>query len=164
MAAGSTPVIGTGTVTSYTVEVERELTLQLQAVAATVDEVLADPRSWTAGGSHGLQRTDGSSDVRVVITTPKTTDALCAPLDTGGRLSCRVGDFVVLNAWRWVNGADAYGEDLNNYRRYLINHEFGHALGNPHEDCLEPGGLAPVMMQQTKSVGACKPNPWPHPA
>lgn len=164
VAAGSTSVVGTGTVTSYTVEVEQGLPLQLRVIAATVDEVLADPRGWTADGGHGLQRTDGASDVRVVITTPETTDDLCAPLDTGGRLSCRMGDLVVLNAWRWVNGAPAFGDDLVNYRRYLINHEFGHALGNPHEDCPEEGALAPVMMQQTKGVGDCEPNPWPYPS
>lgn len=34
---------------------------------------------------------------------------------------------------------------LERYRRYVINHEFGHG----HATCSGPGELAPVMMQQT---------------
>ena len=162
-ATGSSDIVGEGALTTYTVEVEREVPLAAQAVSLVVDRVLADSRGWTATGSHRLRRTDGASDVRVIVATPETTDELCAPLDTGGRLSCRNGDLVVLNAWRWVNGAPAYGNDLVNYRRYLISHEFGHALGNPHEDCPDAGDVAPVMMQQTKGVGACLANPWPFP-
>lgn len=164
LATGTSSAVGAGPLTTYTVEVERELPLSTKAVANTIDKVLADERGWTATGSHSLQRTDGPSDIRVVVTSPETTDELCAPLDTGGRLSCRNGDMVVLNAWRWTNGAPAFAADLINYRRYLISHEFGHALGNPHEDCPEDGALAPVMMQQTKGVGGCEPNPWPYPS
>lgn len=164
VATGASSLVGTGPLTTYTVEVERELPLSTEAVANTIDRVLADRRGWTATGRHSLQRTDGPSDVRVVVTTPETTDELCAPLDTEGRLSCRNDDLVVLNAWRWVNGAPAFADDLTKYRRYLISHEFGHALGNSHEDCPEDGALAPVMMQQTKGVAGCEPNPWPYPS
>lgn len=163
VATGLGPVVGTGPLTTYTVEVERDLPLSLRTVADTVEEILADARSWTATGRHALQRTDGPSDLRVVVSTPTTTDLLCAPLGTGGRLSCRSGNLVVLNAWRWVNGATAFGKDLQTYRRYLVNHEFGHALGNSHEACPAEGQRAPVMMQQTKGVETCVPNPWPYP-
>jgi hypothetical protein len=163
IAAGSSAVVGTGSLTTYTVEVEEDLPFPLQDIARTVDAALTDPRSWTASGGHALQRVNEASDVRVLITTPETTDELCAPLDTGGRLSCRNGELVVLNAWRWVNGAPAFGDNLVNYRRYLINHEFGHALGNPHESCPASGALAPIMMQQTKGLAGCQPNAWPFP-
>jgi hypothetical protein len=65
---------------------------------------------------------------------------------------------------RWLLGVDSYGSDLTNYRRYLANHEFGHALGKHHPDCPGPGRLAPVMMQQTKGRGGCRKNPWPLPS
>lgn len=162
-AAGSTDTVGLGLLVTYQVEVEREVPVEAGAAASTVDRTLRDPRGWTASGAHALARVDAGGDVRVLLATPETTDALCAPLDTGGRLSCRNGDLVVLNAWRWLNGADPYAGDLRSYRRYLVNHEMGHALGNPHEDCPEPGTLAPVMMQQTKGVGECVTNPWPAP-
>ena len=90
-----------------------------------------------------------SATLHAYIVTPKTTDRLCAPYQTRGEVSCHHDDRVVLNAKRWLLGADSYGSDLTNYRRYLVNHEFGHALGKHHEDCPGSGKLAPVMMQQT---------------
>ncbi|MGI9557068.1 MAG: DUF3152 domain-containing protein, partial [Solirubrobacterales bacterium] len=62
---------------------------------------------------------------------------------------------------RWRGGARAFGGELMDYRRYLINHEVGHTLGRWHRGCPAPKARAPVMMQQTKGVGECKPNPWP---
>jgi hypothetical protein len=50
-----------------------------------------------------------------------------------------------LKAKRWLLGPDSYGSDLSNYRRYLVNDEFGHVLGkhhvgvNHHVDCPRPG-------------------------
>ena len=76
---------------------------------------------------------------------------------------------VVLNDARWVRGDAAYVGDLAAYRIYMINHEDGHALGHEHaHECL-PGGLAPVMMQQTFGLRSaatgklCQANPWPYP-
>ena len=110
----------------------------------------------------GLLRPVGQTYLaHAYIVTPKTTDRLCAPYLTRGEVSCQNGNRVVLNAKRWLLGADSYGSDLTNYRRYLVNHEFGHALGKHHVDCPGPGKLAPVMMQQTKGLGGCRKNPWP---
>ena len=44
------------------------------------------------------------------ITTPATTDRLCAPLLTQGEVSCQNGNRVVLNARRWVPGAETVRE------------------------------------------------------
>lgn len=154
--------VGAGESVTYTVEIEHGVPFDQAAVARSVDRTLADPRGWTANGGEAVRRVTGRADFRIVVATPATTDALCAPLDTGGRLSCRNGNLVVLNAWRWANGADAY-RSVAQYRRYLVNHEFGHALGNSHRDCDEPGGLASVMVQQTKGLQGCRANPWPFP-
>jgi hypothetical protein len=54
-----------------------------------------------------------------------------------------------------------YHGDLVAYHAYMVNHEVGHALGHGHQFCTHPGRSAPVMMQRTKGLGACKPNPWP---
>jgi hypothetical protein len=42
--------------------------------------------------------------------------------------------------------------------------KFGHALGNHHLDSPSRGRLAPVMMQQTKGLGACRKNQGRTPA
>lgn len=150
-----------GAVLTYSVEVERDLPISLSAFTGVVRRTLADPRGWTRGDPAALAMTDGEPDMRIVLTTPETTDRLCAPLQTRGRVSCRNGQNVVINAYRWVNGATSYGSDLAGYRRYVINHEVGHALGNGHEACPEPGGLSPVMLQQTLGLQGCRSNPWP---
>ena len=68
----------------------------------------------------------------------------------------------MLNVRRWDHGAADFS-DLGTYRTYLVNHEVGHGLGRGHVGCPASGAPAPVMMQQTKSTGACVPNGWPYP-
>jgi hypothetical protein len=146
---------------SYTVELESGLPLRPRAVAGFVDATLADSRGWTSEGDHVLGRVASDPDVRVLVASPGTTDELCAPLDTQGQVSCRNGALVVLNALRWAEGIPDYEGDLLQYRRYLVNHEVGHALGHAHVTCPGPGEPAPVMMQQTYGLEGCSPNPWP---
>ncbi|MFE6646982.1 DUF3152 domain-containing protein [Nocardioides sp. NPDC057772] len=145
--------------TTYRVEVEKGLPYATKQFARFVETTLADDRGWAA--EHRLARVDGHADLRIVLATPETADTLCAPLDTDGRLSCRNGSDVVLNAWRWHFGADSYGNKLVAYRRYVVNHETGHALGYPHAECPGEGAAAPVMLQQTKGLDGCTANPWP---
>ncbi len=149
--------------TTYVVQVEDGLPLPARAFGAAVARTLGDPRSWAGGDPTVLSPASEleSADFRVVLASPETTDALCAPLLTRGRVSCRNGGDVVINAWRWVNGADGYGDDLRSYREYLVNHEVGHALGHGHAGCPAPGAPAPVMLQQTLGLQGCAPNPWP---
>lgn len=154
-------MFGSGDLVTYSVEVEVGLPFNAHDVARQVDRVLSDRRGWTAVMSRSLQRVSTQPAFRIRLATPDTVNALCAPLNTEGRLSCRNGQMVVLNAWRWANGATAYGDDLKNYRVYMVNHEFGHALGNSHAACPAAGSPAPVMVQQTKSLEGCTANPWP---
>jgi ssRNA-specific RNase YbeY (16S rRNA maturation enzyme) len=150
-------------VISYDVRVEKGLPYNVDEVAATIHQILNDDRSWVGTGQwrFKLVGPGEKADLHAYLATPKTTDDLCFPLLTGGEVSCRNGDRVVLNAKRWAFGAEAYGEDVTNYRRYLVNHEFGHALGFGHVECPGRGKPAPIMMQQTKGLDGCKRNPWP---
>ena len=152
-----------GAVIRYDVRVEDGLSIDPDKAAVLIQGVLDDSRSWrsTRRWRFDLTPVGQSATRHAYIVTPATTDRLCAPYLTRGEVSCQKGYRVVLNATRWLLGADSYGSDLTNYRRYLINHEFGHALGKHHVGCPGPGRLAPVMMQQTKGLGACKKNPWP---
>jgi hypothetical protein len=160
---GQTAVAGDGNLVQYTVEIEEGLPYEPQQVAQVVDDTLADPRSWIANGMHAFQRVESSGNVRVLLATPSTTDELCAPLRTRGEVSCRNGELVVLNAKRWQQGIEPYGSDIDGYRQYMINHEFGHALSYSHVDCPGPGETAPVMLQQSYGLDGCVPNPWPYP-
>jgi hypothetical protein len=173
---GTSPVVGHGTLHKYTIEVENGVTgIDLGSFAATVQTVLSDPRSWTAG-NLALQRVDsGPVDFHVTITSSITVRTLCGyeiPIETScfapaGQNGSSVNR-VVLNDARWVRGDAAYIGDLDEYRLYMINHETGHALGHEHaHNCLSDG-LAPAMMQQTIGLKAtngqmCQANPWPYP-
>lgn len=152
---------GSGREITYSVEVEEGVPYSTNDVARFVDDVLSDGRGWTSVTTERFRRVSTGSMFRIRLATPGTTDELCRPLDTGGRLSCRNGEMVVLNAWRWAHGAEAYGSDLVRYRTYLVNHEFGHALGSGHDSCPGVGEASPVMSQQTKGLGGCRANPWP---
>lgn len=161
---GSAPAPGQGTVWTVRVEVEKGLPVDLAVFAEAVLTTLNDPRGWSGVDGVTFARTDGETpDVRVVLSSPATTDALCAPLDTAGELSCGTTGAAILNFRRWVEGAEAFGPDVVAYRQYLVNHEVGHVLGHRHEECPAPGALAPVMVQQSISTQGCLPNGWPRP-
>ncbi|WP_427887133.1 DUF3152 domain-containing protein [Kribbella sp. GL6] len=147
---------------TYRVEIEQGVTVNGAEVAAKIHKTLTDPRGWQALHPVSFERTDKpDADLRIILATPALTDKLCLPLDTGGEVSCRVEDRVVLNAKRWIYAIPAYNGNVELYRSYLVNHEVGHALGHGHSTCTTPKTPAPVMMQQTKGLAGCLPNAWP---
>lgn len=157
------PPSSRGRLYRFDVRVEKGLPIDADRVARTVAATLNDRRSWRGTGRWRFQlvRAGQDADLHVYLVTPGTADRLCAPLKTRGEVSCQRGTKVVLNAKRWQRGAPGYGADVAAYRRYLVNHEFGHALGYGHLTCPRHGRLAPVMLQQTKGLQGCRPNPWP---
>ena len=154
-----------GRLLRYAVKVEKNLPYDADEVALAIQTTLSDPRSWIGGGDWRLEQVSDAdkADFTIFLATPGTVDRYCWPLRTYGRVSCQAGNRVMLNAWRWAHGADAFGDDVGAYRQYLVNHEVGHRLGHGHVGCPKKGKRAPVMMQQTKGVGSCKANPWPAP-
>lgn len=155
--------VGTSPARLFAVQVERGLGVDRDAFVRQVERALFDRRSWSRGGSFGLRRTGeiARAELTVILASPETTDRLCAPLQTNGVFSCSQGSRAVLNAARWRDGATSFAGDLVGYRRYLVNHEVGHVLRHAHRGCPAAGAPAPVMMQQSKGVGSCTPNPWP---
>ena len=157
------PASSSGRLIRYDVKVEENLDIAPDEAAKLIAGVLNDERSWRGSGRVRFELVSAASDraeLHAYIVTPGTTDRLCAPLLTRGEVSCQNGDRVVLNAKRWQLGAKAYGNDLANYRRYLVNHEFGHYIGYGHVECPGRGRPAPIMLQQTKGLDGCKKNPW----
>lgn len=152
----------------YTVEIEGGLGVSSEYFASKVREVLVDERGWEPRENvhfvnvGSAERSSGTAaDIRIILGSPRLVDENCAPLRTGGRLSCHARGKVMLNVDRWAHGADTYGSDVRNYRIYQIAHEVGHAIGQGHVGCPAPGTAAPVMVQQTKTLDGCTPWPWP---
>lgn len=136
------------------VAVEAGLEDHAEAFAVTVQRVLSDPAGWAAAG-RPLRLVDEGEDITVLLATPDTTDRLCAPLRTAGVYSCGRNRRATINLDRWVDGATSWSGDLDGYRTYVINHEVGHLLSQPHQRCPGPGEPAPVMVQQTISLFGC---------
>lgn len=142
----------------------------VNATARQMQQILDHPRSWrgvTSGAGSGA-RFQLVSDPRratlvIRLASAETVNRLC-PLNTRDLWSCATGPEVLVTADRWLFATPAYvGQTLADYRAYLINHEVGHILGRDHVSCPGRGELAPVMMQQSKDLLGCTPNPWPTP-
>jgi Protein of unknown function (DUF3152) len=176
--SGSGPVVGTGTVRRYSIDVENGITgINLGAFAKLVQQALSDKRSWAGHGVALQWVSSGPVDFHVTLTSSMTVRKLCGytiPIETScfaraGSTSSADTNRVVLNDARWVRGDAAYVGDLEAYQIYMVNHESGHALGHLHAHACLPGGLAPVMMQQTIGLKSattgtmCQANPWPYP-
>ncbi|QQC91252.1 DUF3152 domain-containing protein [Streptomyces alfalfae] len=157
----------------YRVDVEKGLGLDGPLFADAVQKTLNDERSWAHKGARTFERIEsGKPDFVITLASPTTTAKWCAKsgLDTTqDNVSCdsAATERVMINAYRWAQGAKTYGDDIYPYRQMLINHEVGHRLGFNHTDCSKSGDLAPVMQQQTKFLDhdgiKCKANPWAFP-
>ena len=54
--------------------------LETAHILATVMATLNDARGWGGDGSTSFARTDGDAEIRVILASPQTVDALCVPL------------------------------------------------------------------------------------
>lgn len=175
----------------YTIEIENGVNTASyggdDSVAAMIEATLSDPRGWTNDPGFKFVHVAGNDhpDTRIRLTSLGTTAQMCGEvleMETSCHTMLTGESTVILNEARWVRGAVPFEGDLGNYRQYLINHEFGHAIGYAeHQPCGGNGKLAPIMMQQTISLNngeikklssdksypdnnyTCEPNPWPYP-
>jgi hypothetical protein len=129
--------------------------------ADVVEATLSDGRGWSRANFTLIRADD--APYRIVLAEGDEVDRLCLPYDTYGKYSCQNGPVVALNADRWRHADPKWTGDLPTYRQMVVNHEFGHLLGqkHPHPQCPEPGQPAPVMNQQSTELDGCLPNPWP---
>ncbi|MFD6281064.1 DUF3152 domain-containing protein [Streptomyces sp. NPDC060209] len=172
--AGLAKAPGKGHKYRYRIDIEKGLGLDSGLFADAVQKTLNDDRSWAHNGAMTFERiSSGEPDFVITLASPGTTAVWCekSGLDTTeDNVSCdsAATDRVMINAYRWAQGASTFGADkLLPYRQMLINHEVGHRLGHNHVSCSTPGALAPVMQQQTKTLDLdgikCRPNPWVYP-
>lgn len=144
----------------YEVGVKGQVDADLDVFRDVVATTLRDVRGWNLDDTIGYIPVQRDGDVRIWLASPAAVEA--AHPACSRAYSCRVADNVYINAWRWHNGSDTFRQrSLDAYRRYVVNHEFGHWLGLDHRECRAGGAPAWVMQQQTISVGECEPRVWP---
>ena len=147
---------------NFSLKIDSTLGLKVNCIGNLITSILNDTRGWVKVTEKEFQLVEGTEkEFEFIFASPEKTDELCYPLETNGIYSCRNEDQIIINFFRWVNGAIDFGSDLETYRLYLINHEVGHILGWGHVGCPKEGALAPVMMQQSKSTMGCRPYGWP---
>ncbi len=139
----------------YTTVVDSDVTYSPKQFADEIAIYLSDPDGWVSEGYTFVRSRRPS--VVIHLSSP-------AYLSKNGcrdrNLSCAEmnGRNMYLNFNRWIGGSVESKLPLDNYRQYMVSHEMGHILGHDHVDCPREGAPVPIMMQQTKGIGKCKPN------
>src|SRR5210317_1617693 len=147
---------------NYAVKIEPSLGLDPLCIKNLLFLILNNDTGWKNITEKQFQLTSvEESDYVYIFASPEKTDEICAPIETNSIYSCRKEKNIVLNFFRWKNGAVDFNNDMETYRIYLINHETGHILGWGHVGCPKEGAIAPVMMQQSKGTEGCIPYGWP---
>lgn len=149
---------------TYVVASKGNITASLDEFASQVSQTLNSPLGWSRLGLRFV-RVESGGQFTAWLTEASQVPSF-SPTGCDTTVSCTVGNNVIINETRWLNGSDAWngaGGNLTDYRRMVVNHETGHWLGHGHEYCSGAGQPAPVMQQQTIDMQDCKPNPWPLP-
>lgn len=140
-------------------------------VAYKIECILDDKKGWKKLGYNfkqiqpikGLELRKNKENWRNVFhvrfSSPETIKKTCNISD----LSCAdMGkNIIYFNKDRWLHGSKESNLSLDDYRNYVVLHEFGHLLNRLHQKCtLNKNDKCSIMYQQTKSTGCCTPNPW----
>lgn len=147
---------------TYVVASKGAISASLDEFATQVNQTLNSPLGWSRLGVRFVQVESGGQFTAWLSEASQVPSF--APGGCDAIVSCTVGNNVIINETRWLNGADpwnAAGGNLRDYRHMVVNHETGHWLGHGHEYCSGAGQPAPVMQQQTMDMQGCAPNPWP---
>lgn len=138
----------------YKFQIDPEIqTKDHENIAFLICTYLNSPDGW----GYLFEPVDSGEQVLIRLSTPKTITEKCG---LSGNLSCAEmnGKHMYLNSDRWFHGADKSKLSLTDYRQYMVLHEIGHILGHDHKKCPCKNCPAPIMMQQTKGIGECRPN------
>jgi hypothetical protein len=139
----------------YTTIVDSDVNYSSKHFADEVAAYLADPDGWRSEGYNFVR--SKTPDVIIHLSSPeylgkngcRDSSLSCAEMN---------GTHMYLNSMRWTEGASPSKLELIDYRQYMVSHEMGHILGHEHVKCPSIGAPAPIMLQQTKGIGKCKPN------
>jgi hypothetical protein len=131
-----------------------------------------DSTGWTGRYRCSVKEgQQGTSDVRVLFASPDDMARLfgqdfkqlsVSSVDTSAVQSKKPTIYFNLRNWNRV--PRHFRGSLTTYRKYLVQHELGHALFHVWDHDEEPSsGTCPVMMQQTKGTHTCMPGINHHP-
>lgn len=158
--------LGTGGQTSqevtYMIATKGSLSADVDEFASQVHQTLNSSQGWARLGIRFV-RVESGGQFTAWLSEASQVPSF-SPSGCDSVVSCTVGNNVIINETRWLNGSDAWnaaGGSLRDYRHMVVNHETGHWLGHGHEYCSGEGKPAPVMQQQTIDMQGCAPNPWP---
>lgn len=152
-----------GPVRTFGVHADGSLAISKPVFAARLFSILCEPRGWTRSGEIRWRYEPGGTTL-VGLRTADHTEERClrlVGLSVRRYFSCGTVAEVALNADRWFAGSDFLTLSVARYRRLLVNHELGHAIGQRHRGCPGQGRRAPVMMQQSKGLYGCIANEYP---
>lgn len=137
-------------------DVQKKYSIPSGQIEFYVTTYLNDPDGWSKKG-YFFEPVSMNQDVSIHLSSQSTIDKNCG---LEGKLSCAElgGKTMWLNSDRWYHGASKSKLSLDDYRQYMVSHEMGHILGFDHSECPCKNCPAPIMMQQTKGIGECKPN------
>ena len=162
-AKSRTLEIRTVRIVTYVIETRGKVRSAMPSFRKRTAEIYADPRGWSRANVH-FKRVRSGGAFSLVLSAARYVPGFAPICDR--YWSCRVGRYVIINEDRWRHGTPYFksaGGDLRQYRAMVVNHETGHWFGLGHASCGGSGQRAPVMMQQSKGLNGCKPNPWPLP-
>ncbi len=148
---------------TYRVETRGRIVVDMKKFKKRAQEIYNDRRGWSRAYVH-FKRVRSGGAFSLVLSQASYVPSF-API-CSAYWSCRAGRYVVINQNRWRWGTPYFkkaGGSLSEYRAMVVNHETGHWFGLGHASCGKAGARAPVMMQQSKGLNGCKPNPWPLP-
>jgi hypothetical protein len=148
---------------TYVIETRGKVKGALDSFKERTAEIYADRRGWSRAYVH-FKKVKSGGAFSLVLSQAKYVPGFAPICDR--YWSCRVGRYVIINENRWRQGTPYFkdaGGTLREYRAMVVNHETGHWFGLGHASCGGAGKPAPVMMQQSKGLYGCKPNPWPLP-
>lgn len=147
---------------NYRIATRGKTTTSKASFSKEVNKILNDPRGWRSDGIAFKEVKTGGS-MTIYLAHAKSVRSFSS--SCSAKWSCRVGRNVVINQDRWKHSTTTWkkakGTTLSGYRHMVVNHEVGHWLGRGHSSCKGKGKTAPIMMQQSKGLKGCKPNPWP---
>ena len=162
-AKSKTLEIRTVRLVTYVIETRGKVKSAMPSFRKRTAEIYADPRGWSRANVH-FKRVSSGGAFSLVLSAARYVPGFAPICDR--YWSCRVGRYVIINENRWRHGTPYFksaGGNLREYRAMVVNHETGHWFGLGHASCGGSGQRAPVMMQQSKGLYGCKPNPWPLP-